>query len=86
MTDWTIAAFVIVPSCSFSIIRLMRRFSRRFDSVRRSRCVVFWRSNPNRRCFDFEAVGVHALPHIENLGLLVGLKVQSLLEEHLDLC
>ena len=61
MTDWTIAAFVIVPSCSFSIIRLMRRF-------------------------DFEAVGVHALPHIENLGLLVGLKVQSLLEEHLDLC
>lgn len=38
------------------------------------------------RLFDFEAVGVHALPHIENLGLLVGLKVQSLLEEHLDLC
>ena len=38
------------------------------------------------RRFDFEAVGVHALPHIENLGLLVGLKVQSLLEEHLDLC
>ena len=38
------------------------------------------------RRFDFEAVGVHALPHIENLGLLVGLKVEPLLEEYLDLC
>ena len=38
------------------------------------------------RCFDLEAVGVHALPHIENLGLLVGLKVEPLLEERLDLC
>ena len=73
MTDWTIAAFVIVPSCSFSIIRLMRPPFR-------------LGTEKQMRRFDFEAVGVHALPHIENLGLLVGLKVQSLLEEHLDLC
>ena len=38
------------------------------------------------RCFDLEAVGVHALPHIENLGLLVGLKVEPFLKEYLDLC
>ena len=69
MTDWTIAAFVIVPSCSFSIIPPFRLGTEK-----------------QMRRFDFEAVGVHALPHIENLGLLVGLKVQSLLEEHLDLC
>lgn len=33
---------------------------------------------------DFEAVGVHALPHIENLCLFVGVKVKPLAEEYLD--
>ncbi|MPN22891.1 hypothetical protein SDC9_170276 [bioreactor metagenome] len=38
------------------------------------------------RGLDLEAVGVHALPHIENFGLAVGLKVEPLIEEYLDLC
>lgn len=38
------------------------------------------------RSLDFEAVGIHALPHIENLGFVVGIQVKPLLEEHLDFC
>ncbi|MPN18367.1 hypothetical protein SDC9_165727 [bioreactor metagenome] len=35
---------------------------------------------------DLESVGVHTLPNGENLGLLIGLKVETLEEEVLDLC
>lgn len=38
------------------------------------------------RRLDLKAVGIHALPHIENLGFLVGFKVEPFMEKHLDFC